>query len=70
MEIRDNGIGIEAEYLDQIFGVFKRLHTDLAYDGTGIGLAYCKKIMDQHHGKIWVESQPGEGTSVFFSLPL
>ncbi|WP_168186018.1 PAS domain-containing sensor histidine kinase [Magnetospirillum sp. ME-1] len=67
--IRDNGIGIDPVYHDTIFGVFKRLHTPDKYEGTGIGLAICKKIVDQHHGRIWVESRTGEGTAFHVELP-
>lgn len=69
MTVRDNGIGIENIYHDTIFGVFKRLHTCDKYEGTGIGLAICKKIIDQHGGRIWVESKPGEGTAFHVELP-
>ena len=69
MTVRDNGIGIEPIYHDTIFGVFKRLHTPDKYEGTGIGLAICKKIIDQHSGRIWVESKPGEGTAFHVELP-
>ncbi|WP_172822273.1 PAS domain-containing sensor histidine kinase [Magnetospirillum moscoviense] len=67
--VRDNGIGIEQIYHDTIFGVFKRLHTPDKYEGTGIGLAICKKIVDQHNGRIWVESSLGEGTAFHVELP-
>lgn len=67
--VKDNGIGIDPVYHDTIFGVFKRLHTPDKYEGTGIGLAICKKIVDQHHGRIWVESRPGEGTAFYVELP-
>jgi signal transduction histidine kinase len=68
--ISDNGIGMDEAYKDQIFGLFLRLHNNSSeYEGTGIGLSICRKIVQQHKGKIWIESQKGLGTTVYFLLP-
>jgi PAS domain S-box-containing protein len=67
--VADNGIGIPAEFLDRVFQLFQRLHTHDEYPGNGIGLAVCKKIVEHHGGQIWARSQPGLGTTLFFTLP-
>jgi light-regulated signal transduction histidine kinase (bacteriophytochrome) len=67
--IKDNGIGFDMKNASELFNAFHRLHNSLEYEGTGIGLALSKRILDKHEGRIWAESEPGEGAVFYFALP-
>ena len=67
--VTDNGIGVDPQFKKLIFGLLKRLHTADKYSGTGLGLAICQRIAERYHGRIWVESAPGEGSTFYFTVP-
>ena len=67
-KVEDNGIGIDMKFKDLVFQIFSRLHAQDKYQGSGIGLSVCKKILERHGGQIWLESTPGRGTTIFFTI--